>query len=136
MLSYRTRSRPKVFQVQRQEERETMNRLLLALLVFVTAGALLAKTETWTNVSLVDSMCADKMKANADEHKKDCAMKCGKTGGFSVVTSDGTVMRLDSAGNKKALAALEKSKKEDHLRATVTGEKTGDTIKVKSIKLD
>ncbi len=113
-----------------------MNRFLLVLLVVITAGALLAKTETWTNVALVDTMCADKVKANPDEHKKDCSLKCGKTGGFAVVTSDGAVLKLDSSGNKKAMAALEKSKKEDHIHATVTGEKAGDTIKVKTIKLD
>jgi hypothetical protein len=34
-----------------------------------------------------------------------------------------------------ATAALNKTEKKDHVRATVTGEKSSDTVKVESLKL-
>jgi hypothetical protein len=44
-------------------------------------------------------------------------------------------LKFDSQGNEQALAALKNSQANDHLRASVTGERDGDTIKVKSIKM-
>lgn len=43
---------------------------------------------------------------------------------------------LGPAGNQKALAELKITKKTDHLRATVVGERSGETIKVTSISLE
>jgi hypothetical protein len=113
-----------------------MNRIVLALCFLAMALPLAAAVETWTHVTLVDSECAAKIKDNPDAHNRGCAMSCGKTAGFGVLTADGKFLKFDAAGNKQAMAALEATKKEDHLRATVTGERAGESIKVKTLKLD
>jgi len=44
-------------------------------------------------------------------------------------------VKLDAAGNAQVVAALKSSDKKDHLRANVSGDLQGDTLKVTSIKL-
>ena len=113
-----------------------MKKLFLTLTVMVAMSmGLRAASETWKGVSLVDSMCAAKVKSNPDKHTTKCAIQCQESG-FGILTEDGTFLKFDSAGNEKALAALKATKKTDHLRATVSGEKDGDTIKVESLSLD
>ena len=51
------------------------------------------------------------------------------------MTADGTFLKFDSPGNEQALTALKASQASDHLRATVVGEREGDTINVKSLKM-
>ena len=94
-----------------------------------------AAVESWKNVALVDTMCSMKAKANPDVHTTKCALACGKSG-FGILTADGAFLKFDEAGNQKALAALKNTKKPDHLRASVTGERDGDTIKVQTFSLD
>ena len=106
----------------------------MKLLTIAVLLALPCAAETWKNVALVDVACSSKVKANPDAHTRDCATKCEKTG-YAIVTPDGNVLKLDEKGNQEAIAALKASKKSDHLRATVTGDKDGDTIKVKSLKM-
>jgi hypothetical protein len=108
----------------------------LAVLALLAAWCLpmTASPETWNNAVLVDTMCATKIKANADSHTRSCALQC-RNGGYGILTSDGTFLKLDAAGNQQAVAALEASSQKDHLRVTVTGERQGDTIKVQSLKL-
>ena len=95
----------------------------------------LASAETWKNVSLVDTMCVGKVKADPDKHPAACALKCADSG-FGVLTSDGTFLKLDAQGNTLATAALKATKKTNAIRATVDGEKDGETIKVKSLTVD
>lgn len=106
---------------------------------FLVAWALLlplsAAAETWKNVAVVDTMCSVKAKAEPDKHTTKCALTCAKSG-FGILTADGSFLKFDEAGNEKAVAALKQTKKADHLRATVTGERDGDTIKVQSLSLD
>ena len=64
-----------------------------------------------------------------------CALSC-EDGGYGILTPDGKFLKFDAAGNTKALAALNATKKTDHLRATVEGTLAGDEIKVSSVKLD
>jgi hypothetical protein len=45
-------------------------------------------------------------------------------------------LKFDEAGNKKALSLLKSTRKTDHIRATIIGEREGDIIKVKSVSLD
>lgn len=107
-------------------------------LVFAVAAVPLAlQAETWKNVALMDSMCASKadVKANPDAHTTKCAIQCQK-GGYGIVAADGSFLKFDSAGNTKVTAALKTTKKTDHLRADVEGERKGDEIQVKSISLD
>ena len=94
----------------------------------------LSAAETWKGVPIVDVACSTKVKADPDGHTRDCALKCSKSG-YAIVASDGTILKFDAKGNQQAEAALNASKKPDHLRATVSGERDGDTIKVKSFKM-
>ena len=93
----------------------------------------ISAAETWTRVSLVDSMCALKVKGDPDKHTRECAMQCSK-GGFGVLTADGTYLKFDAKGNEQAAALLKGSKASDHLRVTVTGTKKGDTITVTQVQ--
>lgn len=100
------------------------------LSVFVLfCAAACAETVSGT---LVDVMCKGKDLAS---HTRNCAIGCAKSG-FGVVTSDGRFVKLDEAGNAKALAALKASKKEKDLKAKVTGEMDGDLIKVETLELE
>ncbi len=96
---------------------------------------LAAAVQTWNHVTLVDAMCAASIKANPDAHTIECALHCGADG-MGLLTADGTFLKFDADGTRQALAELKATKKKDHLRATVVGELTGDSIKVQSLKLD
>jgi hypothetical protein len=90
---------------------------------------------------LMDKACsADAIKKGekmAKEHGVDCAMMedCVRTG-YGVFTADGKFLPFDAAGNKKALAALKATKKQNDLHVTVTGDVSGDSIKVASLKIN
>ncbi len=115
-----------------------MKKWTLAVLVAACTSvplAVAAAETTWSNVPVVDTMCVSKVKANPDAHKRSCALQCSKSG-YGLITSDGTYLKFDAAGNEKTVAALKASKKEDHVRATVKGTREGDTIKVDSVSLD
>lgn len=104
------------------------------MLIGALAMPLMLHAETWNDVSLVDANCAAKVKANPDAHTRDCAVQCSKSG-YGIL-SNGKFLPFDSAGNKQAVAALDASTATDHLRVTVTGDRQGDTIQVKTLKLD
>jgi hypothetical protein len=106
--------------------------LALAGLVGIPAMALGA---TFNNVAVVDVNCSRKVAANPDAHTRDCALKCASSG-FGILTSDQKFLKLDAAGNSKIAEELKSSNKTDHLRVNVTGDVQGDTLNVKSIKLD
>ncbi len=104
--------------------------------VCLSMWPLIAATQTWTDVPLVDQKCSAKLNATtADTHTRTCALAC-ESSGYGIMTADGTFLKFDKAGSQKALDALKASTKKDHLRATVTGDIEGGTIKVQSIKLD
>jgi len=111
-----------------------MNRIKLMGFAALLAVPVLCSAETWKDVALVDNNCADKVKANPDAHTKDCAIKCSSSG-YAIVSADGTVLKLDATGNKDAIAALNAYGKPDHLRVTVSGDRDGESIKVKSLKM-
>jgi len=99
----------------------------------IAAGALCAATafaETW-NGSIVDVMCKGKDLAN---HTRQCSLSCAKSG-FGIVLPDGKFIKLDEAGNAKALAALKASAKEKDLKAKVTGKLNGEVVQVESIEI-
>lgn len=98
---------------------------------------------------LIDQMCSSKAEVRivsgprleggmivAEAHTRQCALmpECEKSG-YGVFTYDQKFLKFDPAGNRKALAALRASKKEDDLKVEVTGEIQGDMIKVASLKL-
>lgn len=110
-----------------------MKKTLLAVFV-LGLGAGVASAEEWKGVSVIDTNCLDKVKADPDKHPRSCALQCAK-GGYGLLTSDGKYLKFDAAGNEKTVAALKESKKADHLRANVTGEREGDSVKVSAITL-
>ena len=109
------------------------------LAVGVMAGLLAvgsaAAAERWSKVPLIDTACSTKAKAGPDEHTKACALQCAKSG-FGIIAQDGSFLKCDDSGNTKVLAALNASKKADHLRVSVTGERQGESIKVSSVTID
>lgn len=113
----------------------TQSRILAGLVALTVAAAGPLTAETWKGVSVVDTMCLSKVKADPDKHTKACALQCSK-GGYGLLTSEGTYLKFDEAGNEKTLAALKTTKKTESLRATVEGTKKGETIEVVSITLD
>jgi hypothetical protein len=105
------------------------------LMIFATfAMPLLCSAETWNNVSIVDANCSRKVKDRPDAHTRDCSLQCAKSG-FGVVLGDGTFLKFDASGDEQAVTAIKAARSNDHLRATVTGERDGDTIKVTSLKM-
>ena len=107
----------------------------LTILAALLALPLAVAAETWKNVPVIDTSCLSKVKADPDKHPVSCALRCAK-GGYGLLLTDGTYLKFDTAGNEKAVAALKETKKTNTIRATVEGEKDGETIKVKSVKLD
>ncbi len=90
----------------------------------------LACAESW-NGTLIDTMCKAK---DAAGHTRQCAVGCAK-GGYGLVLSDGKFVKLDEAGNAKALSALKASTRDKDLKAKVSGKMDGDVIQVESIDL-
>lgn len=113
----------------------SMKRLAAVLIVAAIVVPALAAAETWSNVPLIDKNCVEKVKADPDKHETSCLIMCSKSG-YGVLTSDGTWVKFDKKGNEEALKALKATKKVDGIRVTVTGERTGDTIKVATLKID
>ena len=109
---------------------------LAATLALLGLAALptLAANESYTNVSVIDANCSKKAAADPESHTRACALQCGMSG-FGILTADKKFIKFDDAGNKKVEESLKASTKKDHLRADVTGDLQGDTLKVTSIKL-
>jgi hypothetical protein len=90
---------------------------------------------------LMDKMCSMKAAKEGQKaavmHTRECAMMppCEKSG-YGVFTADNKFIALDAAGNTQAAAALKASSKKDNLKVKVTGELSGDTIAVTSLKLE
>ncbi len=107
-----------------------------ALVVLVVLVSLPLSAATWKNVSLMDAGCAGKEKAmsNPDGHARSCALQCAKSGYGAVV--DGKFVKFDQKGSDLAKAALQKSGKKDHLRATITGDMKDGMIHVSQLTLD
>jgi outer membrane protein assembly factor BamB len=74
-----------------------------------------------------DSMCGAKHKAGTAADAK-CATSCMTRGDKAVlVTSEGKVYTIDAAGQKKVASFVGKT-------ATITGDVSGDSITIASIK--
>lgn len=106
----------------------------LTLLFGMYAIPAFSGTESFTNVSVIDSNCSTKAAADPDSHTRECALKC-QSSGFGILTKDHKFLKFDSAGNAKITEALKGSDRKDHLRVDVTGDVKGDTLQVSSIKL-
>ncbi len=95
---------------------------------FLTIAGL-AMAETWTG-TVVDVMCKGKDLAS---HTRECAVNCAK-GGYGLVLADGKFVKFDEGGNARTLGQLKKLNREKDLKAKVTGELTGDVIKVQQVE--
>jgi hypothetical protein len=80
--------------------------------------------ETWTG-KLVDANCQPQAKTSCEASPT--------TTSFAVQTADGKILKLDSAGNSKASAALRTDGVAKDAHVTVMGSMEGQTIKVDSI---
>ena len=94
----------------------------------------LAAAETYNNVPVVDVNCSKKAAADPDSHTRACALKC-EASGFGILTKDNRFLKFDAQGNTSVVDQLKVSDKKDHLRADVSGDVEGDTLKVTSVKL-
>ena len=110
-------------------------RIITTFVAFILlALPALAAPKTFNDVAVVDVACSKMVAADPDSHTKDCALKCQKSG-YGIVTADKQFLKFDADGNAKILEQLKSSDKADHLRVNVTGDVTGDTLKVTSVKL-
>ena len=111
-----------------------MRKLASLAVLALFAIPVLAANESFNNVPVVDVNCSKKVAADPDSHTRACALKCQESG-FGIITSDKKFLKLDAKGNAEVIAALKSSDKKDHLRADISGEVQGDTLKVSSVKL-
>jgi hypothetical protein len=111
-----------------------MKGLISLLALGLLALPALPEAKSFNDVSVIDVMCSKKAAANPDAHTRECALACEKSG-YGIITADGKFLKFDANGSAKAAEALKASKKTDHLRANVTGDVEGDTLKVASIEL-
>ncbi len=116
------------------------NQKLVALLALAVAFAWAAPAAELEGV-LIDKMCSTKALQEGGQkaaamHKRDCALMpdCVKSG-YGVVTADNKLIALDAAGNQKAEKAVRASKKTDDIRVKITGEESGDTFQVKTLRI-
>jgi hypothetical protein len=110
-----------------------MKRISL-LIILALALPALAAAEDWSNVSMIDTKCSAKVKADPDAHTRACAMSCAKSG-FGIPDKDGNYLKFDDKGNQEAMKLLQNTDKKDHLRVNVSGKKEGDIIHVQSLKM-
>lgn len=112
-----------------------MKKLALTAVIALLGLPVIGSAGTFKNASMVDVMCSGQSAGNPDAHTRACALQC-QDNGYGIYTKDGKFLKFDSQGNAKAVAALKASPKTDHLRVDVTGEESGGTLKVESLKLD
>jgi hypothetical protein len=73
----------------------------------------------------------------AEAYTRETALKPdSQKAGYGIFTTDSKFIAFDEAGNKKALAALRTSKREDDLKIKVTGEMKGDKLAVTAIQIE
>lgn len=111
-----------------------MRLLPLILLSSFFTLPMLAATETFTNVSVIDVNCHTKFAKDPDAHPRACALTCSGSG-YGIFTQDGKYLKFDRKGNDEILSELKASDRKDHLRVDVAGDVEGDTLKVTSVKL-
>ena len=112
-----------------------------AVLLFLVSASAMAGN--WQGV-LVDSKCYASEERNvnpADTAMADRDMNgevrycspSAKTKAFAVVQPDWSSLKFDTAGDAKAAELVRKAGRKPFFRVVVTGERTKDTINVKSI---
>lgn len=110
-----------------------MKRAVVLMAAFLALPAF-AAAENWSNVSMIDTQCSTKAKANPDAHTKTCALACEKSG-FGIIDNSGNYLKFDAKGNQEAMKLLQSSNRSNHIRVDVSGKKEGDVIHVESLKM-
>jgi hypothetical protein len=111
---------------------------MLVVVGLAVGGATQAQTQTMKG-HLVDVMCATKHATEGDyiaRHDKKCLLMegCVKSG-YSLVTAEVKVLKLDAKGTELALDLIKKTDRESNWTVAVNGSVSGDTIAVSSIQL-
>jgi len=116
-------------------------RVAPAALALLLAGAVSVQAQGQTfKGHLVDTVCANNHATEhgyAEKHENSCNKMdvCVKSG-YSLMTADHKVLKLDAKGAEQALALVKKTEKKTDLKATVVGTLDGTTLTVASIALD
>ena len=99
-----------------------MKRVSLALVLALSVFALTAMAGEYKGY-ISDAKCGAK---HAKDHNAKCVEGCVKGGAAPVFVTDGKVYKIDDA-----------AKVQEHLghEVTITGELSGDTVKVESVKM-
>jgi hypothetical protein len=118
----------------------------MQLITLLCLSSAFAYAGTWSG-ALVDSKCFDFAERNVnptdtltyvDRDQNQEIRNCSpgpKTKVFAIVQHDGVSFKLDSTGNAKALEIVRKTVKKFPLAILITGEMSGNTIKVDSISM-
>ena len=112
---------------------------MLVFAGFAVGGAAQAQQAQAMKGHLVDVMCATKHATEGDyiaKHDKKCLLMegCVKSG-YSLVTAEGKVLKLDAKGSQLALDLIKKTDRESNWAVAVNGSLAGDTLTVSSIQL-
>lgn len=110
--------------------------IALAVVGLTVAGA--AQGQTMKG-HLVDVMCASHHATEAgytEKHDKKCLLmdECVKSG-YTLVTADKKVLKLDAKGSQLALDLIKKTDRDKDWTVAVNGTVSGDTITVASIQM-
>ncbi len=111
---------------------------MLVVVGLAAGAAAQGQTQTMRG-HLVDVMCATKHATEAGyvaKHDKKCLLmeECVKSG-YSLVTAEGKVLKLDAKGTQLALDLIKNTDRESNWTVAVNGNVSGDTITVASIQL-
>jgi hypothetical protein len=122
------------------------NRMAFAMRIAVLAclSSTLGLAQSWSG-TLVDSRCWDSEENNtratstyvdreSNLEIRLCSPKA-KTRSFVVVLPGGLNFKLDAAGNERAAELVQKSDKRNAVTVLITGETSGNIIKVDSISM-
>jgi hypothetical protein len=114
---------------------------LAAMFVCAAVAVLPALAQSQTvRGHLVDVACATEHAkegaAFGAKHDKKCLLMdaCVKSG-YSVLTAEGRMIKLDAKGSAMALELIKKTNRESDWRVAVAGNVSGDTITVSTLTL-
>jgi hypothetical protein len=111
--------------------------ITVAAMVAMSFGTTFVAAEKISGV-LIDEKCAAKFTSKdnpekaASKHKAACAASCCEKGSPMVLLSGKDELKLDAKGQELAKEYI--SKADANTKVTITGEKSGDEIKVASIE--
>ena len=109
----------------------------LATTLVLGLGVVCSVEEKKVTGTIIDDHCAsnftskDNPEKAAADHPAACCVKCAKDGNLVLLTGK-KELKLDKHGKELAMAYLAKPNASTHV--TITGETTGDEIKVTDIK--